>query len=304
VEAPGEAPPGMAWVAGGRFWMGGDPTFADAQPGHRVRVDGFWMDRTEVTNAQFQQFVEETGYVTVAQRPPDPNDYPGAPPEMLVAGSIVFRPPTNRVALDDYRAWWQYVPGANWRHPDGPDSSIEARGDYPVVHICWFDASEYARWAGKRLPTEAEWEFAACGRLDRQPYCWGSELLPGGRWQANTWQGSFPNDNNGADGFAGTAPVASFPPNGYGLYDMAGNVWEWCSDWYRPDYYADSPGENPAGPRSSFDPLEPGIAKRVQRGGSFLCSDEYCVRYRPGGRGKGAQDSGASHIGFRCVVSP
>jgi formylglycine-generating enzyme required for sulfatase activity len=298
------APEGMVWVPGGSFRMGDeDARFPDAQPVHLVHVDGFWMDKTEVTNAQFVRFVEATGYQTVAERKPDPKDFPGAPPENLVPGSIVFTPPKAEVSLENHYVWWRYVPGACWRHPEGPGSDLKGRENHPVVHVCWEDAAAYAKWAGKRLPTEAQWEYAARGGLERKPYGWGDELLPGGKWQANIWQGRFPVENTLADGYRTTAPVGSFPPNGYGLYDMAGNVWEWCADWYRPDYYKISPQRNPLGPDSSHDPAEPGIPKRVQRGGSFLCSDLYCVRYRPGTRGKGAVDSGQSHAGFRCVRS-
>jgi formylglycine-generating enzyme required for sulfatase activity len=300
---PGPAPEGMVWIPEGEFWMGSDDqTAPDAAPVHRVALDGFWMDRTEVTNRQFERFVKETGYVTVAERPPDPKDFPGAPKELLVPGSLVFSPPVGRVSLDDHLAWWRYVPGADWRHPSGPGSDLRERDDHPVVQVCWDDAAAYARWAGKRLPTEAEWEYAARGGLDRKRYCWGDELLPGGKWRVNNWQGQFPGENKADDGFAATAPAGSFPANGYGLLDMAGNVWEWCADWYQPGYDP-GPTRNPRGPESSHDPLEPGIPKRVQRGGSFLCSDLYCVRYLPGARGKGATDSGASHVGFRCVVS-
>jgi formylglycine-generating enzyme required for sulfatase activity len=300
----GPAPEGMVWIPGGAFWMGSDdPMMRDARPIHLVGVDGFWMDRTEVTNAQFARFVAGTGYVTVAERRPDPRDFPGAPPENLVAGSIVFSPPDHDVDLDDFYVWWRYVPGASWRHPEGPGSSVEGRENHPVVHVCYDDAVAYATWAGKRLPTEAEWEFAARGGLDRKRYTWGDELRPDGRWVVNNWQGAFPRENTAEDGHLRTAPVGSFPPNGYGLVDMAGNVWEWCSDWYRPEYYRYSPSRNPTGPETSHDPAEPGIPKRVQRGGSFLCSDLYCTRYLPGARGKGAIDSGQSHAGFRCVRS-
>jgi formylglycine-generating enzyme required for sulfatase activity len=297
------APEGMVWIPAGKFWMGSEEGFSDTRPVHEVYVDGFWMDQTEVTNAQFAAFVQATGYVTVAERPPDPKDFPDAPPEKLVPGSIVFTPPDGPVPLNNHLVWWRYVPGACWRHPEGPQSTIEGRENHPVVHVCWNDAVAYAEWAGKRLPTEAEWEYAARGGLDRKRYCWGDELCPGGRWQANIWQGHFPNENTAEDGFRGTAPVRSYPPNGYGLYDMAGNVWEWCADWYQPDYYAISPARNPQGPSFSHDPLEPTIPKRVQRGGSFLCSDMYCTRYLPGGRGKGDVNSGAGHVGFRCVRS-
>jgi sulfatase modifying factor 1 len=268
-----------------------------------VTVSGFWMDRTEVTNRQFAQFVKETAYLTIAERKPDAKDFPDAAPEKLVPGSIVFTPPAGAVSFDDPLVWWRYVPGANWRHPEGPDTTIEGKDNYPVVHICWYDAIAYATWAGKRLPTEAQWELAARGGKVRNRYVWGDDLLPGGKWQANVWQGHFPDRNNSDDGFARTAAVATFPPNGFGLYDIAGNVWEWCSDWYRPGYDT-TETHDPTGPNSSSDPDEPGALKRVQRGGSFLCSDQYCTRYLPGARGKGAPDSAASHVGFRCVLSP
>ena len=301
---------GMVWVPGDEFWMG-DDGFADARPVHRVFVDGFWLDRTEVTNAQFARFVAETGYVTVAEKPPDweqmklalPPGTPKPPDDQLVAGSLVFTPPAGPVPLDEHYQWWRYVPGASWRQPDGPGSTIDGKDNYPVVHVCYEDAVAYAKWARKRLPTEAEWELAARGGLDRKPYAWGDEQKPRGRWLANIWQGRFPAANTEEDGFPRTAPVASFPGNAFGLHDMAGNVWEWCADWYRPDYYTASPGRNPTGPTDSFDPMEPGLPKRVQRGGSFLCSDLYCVRYKPGTRGKGEVTSGASHVGFRCARS-
>jgi formylglycine-generating enzyme required for sulfatase activity len=293
----------MVWIPGGTFWMGSDEGQTDERPVHAVTVNGFWIDKTEVTNEEFEKFARATGYVTFAERKPDPKDFPGVPVEKLVAGSVVFSPPPGEVPLDNHYAWWSYVPGANWRHPEGPDSTIQGREKHPVVHVSWDDAMACARWAGKRLPTEAEWEFAARGGLARQPYVWGKEQVPGGKWQANIWQGRFPNENTAADGFKGAAPVASFPPNGYGLYDMAGNVWEWCADWYLPDYYAHSPKENPPGPDTSFDPNEPGAMKRVQRGGSYLCSDLYCIGYRPSARMKSTPDTGLSHTGFRCVRS-
>jgi sulfatase modifying factor 1 len=304
TKPPGQAPEGMVWIPAGDFAMGSDDeSMSDARPVHRVTLDGFWMDRTEVTNRQFERFVRETGYVTVAEQAPDPKAFPGAPKELLVPGSLVFSPPVGRVSLDDHLAWWRYVPGANWKHPSGPDSSIRGLEDHPVVQVCWDDAVAYARWAGKRLPTEAEWEYAARGGLEGKRYCWGDDLMEGKTWRVNNWQGLFPNENLVEDGFAGTAPTGSFATNGYGLSDMAGNVWEWCADWYQPNYDP-TPARNPTGPDSSHDPAEPGIPKRVQRGGSFLCSDLYCVRYLPGARGKGATDSGASHVGFRCVLSP
>jgi formylglycine-generating enzyme required for sulfatase activity len=306
----------MVWIPGGKFSMGiadprgmahgGSEAMSDARPIHRVHVDGFWMDRTDVTNAQFAQFVKATGYVTVAERKPLAKDFPGVPAERLVAGSIVFTPPLHAVALTDYSQWWSYVPGANWRHPLGPHSSIRGRGNDPVVQIAYEDAAAYARWAGKRLPTEAEWEFAARGGLTGKPYAWGDEMRPNGRWMANTFQGHFPDHGRNSDGFAELAPVASYAPNGYGLYDMAGNVWQWTSDWYRPDTYAvlgahGTVAWNPKGPDSSDDPDEPGVAKRVQRGGSFLCTEQYCSRYLVGSRGKGDVNSATNHIGFRCV---
>jgi len=296
------APEGMVWIPGGSFQRGSEAD-PDARPVREIEVDGFWMDRTEVTNAQFASFVRATGYVTVAEQAPDPAQFPGAPPELLTPGSIVFSPPNGPVDLGRPLSWWAYVPGANWRHPEGPGSTIEGREDHPVVHVCWEDAAAYARWAGKRLPTEAEWEYAARGGLEGKPYTWGDEFRPGDGWPANIWQGRFPTRNTADDGFRTTAPVGSFPPNGFGLHDMAGNVWEWCADWYRPDSYANAPARNPQGPDSSHDPDEPGVPKRVLRGGSFMCADTYCSRYRPGSRGKGAPDSGACHTGFRCVRS-
>jgi len=294
----------MAWVPAGRFTMGSDAAmFPDARPLHAVSLDGFFMDRNLVTNAQFARFVRATGYVSVAERRPDPKLFPGVPPEKLVPGGVVFVAPSHAVPLDDVSRWWRYVPGANWRHPQGPASTLAGRADHPVVQVCWQDAASYARWAGKRLPTEAEWEYAARGGLDRKPYVWGSEDAPRGKMMANTFQGHFPDRNTREDGHAGTSPVGAFPANGWGLYDMAGNVWEWCADWYRPDYYAVSPRRAPPGPADSLDPEEPGVPKRVQRGGSFLCTDQYCSRYRPGGRGKGDVLTGASNVGFRCAAS-
>ena len=279
---------------------------ADAQPIHRVYVDGFWMDQTDVTNEQFSQFVRATSYVTVAERKPRAEDFPGAPPENLFAGSVVFSPPNHAVPLDNHFQWWNYVRGANWRHPLGPESDIKGKEHYPVVHIAYEDALAYANWAGKRLPTEAEWEFAARGGLAGKPYPWGDDFRPDGKWMANTHQGHFPYADSGEDGYAGIAPVAQFPPNGYGLSDMAGNVWQWTRDWYRPDYYAQlaaagNISRNPQGPDSAYDPSEPAEKKRVQRGGSFLCTDQYCSRYVVGTRGKGEVSTGTNHLGFRCV---
>jgi len=306
---PGAAPDGMVWIPGGTFWMGCDDCdMSDTQPVHLVKVDGFWMDRTPITNTQFAQFVKATSYLTIAERKPDPKDYPGVDPEKLVAGSAVFTPPPDDVALDDITQWWVYVPGASWKHPEGPGTTLDGRNEHPVVHIAWSDAAAYAKWAGKRLPTEAEFEFAARGGLDRNRYAWGDDVKPRGRWAANIWQGRFPSNNLVEDGYFGTSPVTAFPANRFGLYDVGGNVWQWCADWYRPDYFATLPANdvsnNPQGPEDSYDPKEPGIAKRVQKGGSFLCSDRYCSRYLAGSRGRGAVDSGGSNTGFRCVKSP
>jgi formylglycine-generating enzyme required for sulfatase activity len=312
TRPPGPAPEGMVWVPGGWFWMGSDEPMGidelpNSGPVHRVWVDGFWMDSTEVTNAQFRAFVKATGYQTVAELPPDPEVLKHALPEHRhIKGpySGVFSPPASCPPLKDCNCnhWWKPVAGACWKRPAGAGSSIEGKDDYPVVHICYTDAAAYAEWAGKRLPTEAEWERAARGGLDRKRYYWGDELRPGGRWMANTWQGKFPCEDTGADGHAGLAPVASYLPNAYGLYDMAGNAWEWCSDWYQPGFDV-LPGQerrNPTGPASSG----PGEPMRVLRGGSYLCADEFCARYRAGGRQPGEVNTGQSHTGFRCVLSP
>ena len=304
IKPPEVAPEGMVWVPAGDFAMGSDDdSMADARPVHRVSLDGFWMDRTEVTNRQFERFVRETGYTTVAEQAPDPKAFPGAPKELLVPGSLVFSPPVGRVSLEDHLAWWRYVPGADWKHPTGPDSSIRGLEDHPVVQVCFDDAVAYAKWAGKRLPTEAEWEYAARGGLDGKRYCWGDDLKIGGKWQVNNWQGLFPNENTEGRRFRWDRPdrfvrVQRLRSERHGRQRL-GVV----RDWYQPNYDP-SPARNPQGPDSSHDPAEPGIPKRVQRGGSFLCSDLYCVRYLPGARGKGATDSGASHVGFRCVLSP
>ena len=305
---PGPAPEGMIWVPGGTFYMGcPDCEMPDTLPIHVVQVDGFWMDKTPVTNAQFERFVAETGYVTVAERKLDPRDYPGVPADKLVPGSAVFTQPDHEVPLDNPLQWWRYVPGANWKHPEGPQSTIAQKRDHPVVQVAWEDAAAYLKWAGRRLPTEAEYEFAARGGLDRQRYAWGNDLKPGGKWAANIWQGAFPSNNTNDDGHPRSSAVTAFPPNGFGLYDMGGNVWQWCADWYQPDYYAElaaqQPARNPQGPARSFDPNEPGAAKRVVRGGSFLCSDRYCSRYLVGSRGKAEVSSGTTNLGFRGVRS-
>jgi sulfatase modifying factor 1 len=316
VRPPSNPPAGMAWIPGGEFSMGskdprplpdgGTEAMDDARPIHRVYVDGFWMDKTDVTNAQFARFVKATGYVTVAERRPDPKDFPGVPPGKLVPGSLVFTPPANPVSLDGYSQWWSYVAGANWRHPLGPRSTILEKPTDPVVQVAYEDAAAYATWAGKRLPTEAEWEFAARGGLTGKTYAWGDRMHPDGKWMANTHQGHFPDHDSAEDGHAGLAAVSQYPPNGYGLYDITGNVWQWTSDFYRADYYAElaatgKVARNPHGPNTSYDPAEPGVTKRVQRGGSFLCTSQYCSRYIVGTRGKGEVSSATNHAGFRCV---
>lgn len=313
-----KTPKGMVWIPGGEFSMGStieDESLCsikgvtqDASPVHQVYVDGFYMDKTEVTNDQFEAFVKATGYITFAEKKPTHEQYPDAPLENLIAGSAVFSPTPTKVELGNYAQWWAYVGGADWRHPEGPMSSIKGRGHYPVVQISFEDAAAYAKWAGKRLPTEAEWEFAARGGKSGQLYAWGNTLKPKGKFQANIYQGHFPVEkgDTGEDGYIGIAPTAQFEPNPYGLYDMAGNVWEWTNDWYTTDYYAvlsktGQLSKNPKGPESSYDPAEPGLPKKVQRGGSFLCTDQYCTRYMVGTRGKGDYQSPANHIGFRCV---
>jgi formylglycine-generating enzyme len=285
-----------------------DPQFPDARPWHRVWVDGFHMDKTLVTNAEYAAFVHATGYVTVAEQIPNAKDYPGAPAEKLVAGSIVFAPPAKAVPLNNQYQWWDFVKGANWRHPEGTKSDLRGRLNHPVVQVAYDDGIAYYSWAGGRLPTEAEFEYAACGGMERKRYAWGDEFRPGGKFMANTFQGHFPENNTAEDGYASTSPVGSFPANSYGLYDMAGNVWDWTSDWYRPDYYqtlaaTGKVAQNPPGPSDSFDPGEPGIPKRVQRGGSYLCTDQYCSRYSVGAHGRGATDTGTNHVGFRCLYN-
>ena len=304
----------MILIPGGVFEMGAkEEQFAkpDEFPVHKVHVDSFFMDRHPVTNAQFRAFVKATGYVTTAEQQPDweelkkqlPPGTPKPPDSLLVPASLVFKSPSEEVSLRDYLSWWEWVPGANWKHPRGPGSSIEGLDDHPVVHVSWYDAMAYATWAGKRLPTEAEWEYASRGGHNDFIYPWGNAPVSAKR--ANFWQGDFPYKNLGKDGFTTTAPVGSFPENGYGLVDMAGNVWEWTADWYHPDYYAflaeTGVALKPSGPEYSFDPAEPGVPKKVLRGGSFLCNDSYCAGYRSSARMKSSPDSGALHLGFRCV---
>ncbi len=313
-QAPGPAPaPDMVWIPGGTFRMGSEDFYPEERPVHTVTVDGFWMDRFQVTNADFARFVEATDYVTVAERPPRAEDYPGARPELLVPAALVFQPTAGPVRLADWSQWWRYVPGASWRHPAGPGSSTKGRRRHPVVHVAYADAEAYATWAGKALPTEAEWEFAARGGLDGAIFPWGDEHFPGGKPMANTWQGEFPWQNLRLDGYEGTSPVGAFPPNGYGLYDVAGNVWEWTCDWYVPRHpdEARSPCCVPRNPRvlaadASYDPNQPTIRipRKVVKGGSHLCAPNYCLRYRPAARQPQMIDSGMSHLGFRCIVRP
>ena len=301
----------MARVPGGTFRMGSDRHYREEAASRLVTVDPFWMDPRTVTNTEFAAFVAATGYVTVAERPLNAADYPGAKPELLTPGALVFHMTEGPVDTGDISNWWSYVPGACWRHPEGLGSDLTGRGDHPVVQVAFEDATAYAAWAGKELPSEAEWEFAARGGLDGAEFVWGDEFLPGGRHMANTWQGPFPWRNFAADGFAGTAPVGSYPPNGYGLYDMAGNVWQWTTDWFSavnpPDVASPCCApENPRGPamEASFDPAQPRIRipRKVVKGGSFLCAPSYCRRYRPAARHAQMVDTGMSHIGFRCVV--
>lgn len=316
VKGSGETA-GMVWIPAGEFMMGAgskdDAARPDEHPAHKVQVDGFWMDETEITNAQFAAFVKATGYVTIAERAPDweemkkqlPPGTPKPPPDVLVPGSLVFKQPDGPVPLDNAARWWAYTPHANWRQPEGQGASIAGKDNFPAVHISWDDAVAYAKWAGKRLPTEAEWEWAARGGIADAVFAWGNEPIEQGNIKANTWQGRFPDQNSKRDGFYAAAPVRSFKANAYGLFDMAGNVWEWCSDWYRPDYFAQVARpegvKNPMGPDSSFDPDEPTVPKRVQRGGSFLCHDSYCASYRVAARMKASPDTGLMHSGFRCV---
>jgi sulfatase modifying factor 1 len=317
APATAPAPVGMRWIPSGEFTMGSDDSksLPNERPAHRVHVDGFWMDEDDVTNSDFRRFVSATGYVTTAEKPVDWEELKKQVPpgtrkpadEMLKPGSLVFTPTNQPVDLRDLSQWWTWTRGADWRHPTGPGSNIDGKDDHPVVQISWDDAVAYAKWAGKRLPTEAEWEYAARGGHEGTRYYWGNDFRPGGKWMCNTYTGQFPVKDTAEDGYAGTSPVKSFPPNDYGLYDVAGNVWQWCSDWYRADAFDSCPPGsccvNPAGPAKSFDPNEPYTPKRVVKGGSFLCSEVYCESYRPPARRGTPPDTGTSHTGFRCAMS-
>jgi formylglycine-generating enzyme len=309
--AVGVLPANMIWIAGASFRMGSDCHYAEEAPAHRVTVSGFWIDRTPVTNREFRKFVNATGYVTFAEIKPDAKDYPDALPHMLKAGSLVFTPPRHPVDLRDWSQWWKLKFGANWRRPYGPRSSISGLDDHPVVHIAYRDAEAYAKWAGKELPTEAEWELAARGGLDGAEFAWGDELTPGNRHMANTWQGDFPHQNLALDGYERTSPVSAFPPNGYGVYDMIGNVWEWTTDWWSGKHEAEPAKaccipDNPRGSceEQSYDPLQPDIRipRKVIKGGSHLCAPNYCRRYRPAARHAQPIDTSTTNVGFRCII--
>ena len=314
VTPPGPAPSaGMRWIPAGTFLMGSDAHYPEEAPAHKVTVDGFWIDSRPVTNEAFARFVEATGHVTVAEVPPDPAEYPGALPELLFPGSLVFQKPSRPVNMRDMRNWWAFTLGADWRHPGGPDTNLEGMDRHPVVHVAFGDAAAYAKWAGKELPTEAEWERAARGGLDGAVYAWGDEIMPRGRPMANFWQGQFPHENTLEDGWEGTSPVGMFPPNGYGLFDMIGNVWEWTDDWYAPrhQHMAKNSCCVPRNPRGasrdeSIDLRQPEIRipRKVLKGGSHLCSPNYCQRYRPAARYPEPVDTSTSHVGFRCIIRP
>lgn len=310
IEAP-RSRSGMIFIPGGLFRMGSEQHYPEEAPVHRVMVDGFWMDETPVTNRQFRAFVEATGYMTFAEIAPDPKDYPDALPHMMRAGSLVFEPPMRPVDLKDWTQWWRFKFGANWRRPYGPGSSTRGLDDHPVVHVAYCDIEAYAHWAGKTLPTEAEWEFAARGGLDGAEFAWGDEFMPDGQDMANTWHGEFPNENLSTRRYKRTTPVGHYPANGYGLLDMVGNVWEWTCDWYAPKHEADAPKaccipENPRGAslEASYDSCQPKIKipRKVLKGGSHLCAPNYCRRSRPAARHAQPIDTSTSHIGFRCVV--
>ncbi|HEX3905058.1 MAG TPA: formylglycine-generating enzyme family protein [Polyangia bacterium] len=301
---------GMEWIPGGEFMMGSNRHYREEAPAHLETVDGFWLDRWPVTNEQFRRFIEETGYVTQAEIAPDAAQYPGADPALLVPASVVFVKPAGRVDMRNFLNWWAFVPGANWRHPTGPESAIAGLEQHPVVHVGFEDATAFVQWAGKALPTEAEWELAARGGLDQTEFAWGDELEPEGRAMANTWQGEFPYENLLGDGFETTSPVGTFPPNGWGLYDMIGNVWEWTTDWYtsghrKPEEDASCCGgaDKRTARERSYDPtVALPIPRKVIKGGSFLCAPNYCRRYRPAARMAQAIDTSTCHLGFRCIV--
>jgi formylglycine-generating enzyme len=311
---PAKKPKNMAWIPGGIFTMGTEESCesmcqikgmtADCKP-HKVYIEGFWMDEHEVTNADFAVFVKETEYITVAEIPLKKENFPTLSVEMLKAGSLIFSPPPQEVDLNNYSQWWIFKTEANWKHPEGATSTITDKDNYPVVHIAWEDAAAYAKWAGKRLPTEAEWEFGARGGLSCKKFAWGDEFIPNNKYFANTFQGNFPNNDTAKDGCKGLAPVKQFPKNNYGLYDMTGNVWEWCSDWYDENYFATFSTivvtKNPKGPSKSYDSFEPNVQKKAQRGGSYLCTEQYCSRYVMGTRGKSDWQTSTNHVGFRCV---
>ena len=311
---PGPAPgPGMRWVPGGTYRMGSDAHYPEEAPAHDVTVGGFWIDSRPVTNARFTQFVDDTEHITVAEIAPDPAQYPGALPEMMHPGSLLFRKPAQKVDLRDIRNWWSFTLGADWRHPGGPGTTLDGLERHPVVHIAHADAEAFAKWSGKDLPTEAEWERAARGGLEGAAYAWGDEVAPDGRPMANFWQGQFPHENTLEDGWEGTSPVGAYPPNGFGIYDMIGNVWEWTDDWYAPRHEHDKTKsccvpQNPRGcaREESFDLRQPDIRipRKVLKGGSHLCSANYCHRYRPAARFPQPIDTSTSHLGFRCVIRP
>jgi formylglycine-generating enzyme required for sulfatase activity len=311
--APASDPPHpeMTWIAGGTFVMGSNDHYPEEAPAHEVEVGGFWIDRVQVTNERFRDFVRATGHVTLAERAPDPAAYPDADPSLLVPGSSVFVRPGRPVSLQNHYEWWGWIPGADWRHPQGPGSTLRGKATHPVVHVAYEDIEAFAAWSGTELPTEAEWEFAARGGLEGAEFTWGDELNPGGRWMANSWQGGFPNENLELDGFDGTAPVGSFPANGYGLFDMAGNVWEWTTDRYREHGRIEDACCTISNPRGgdledSVDLNAPGlrIPRKVMKGGSHLCAPNYCRRYRPAARMPQAIDTSTSHLGFRCITRP
>lgn len=293
----------MVFIEKGTFWMGSDEGLASERPAHQVTLDSYWIDKYPVTNKQYLNFVQHTGYVTYSERDPDPKDFPGVPKDKLVAGSAVFKSPEQKVDMRNYLNWWFYVPGANWKHPEGFESDLTGRENHPVVHMTYTDVEAYCKWAGKELPTEAQFEYAARGGFEKKKYTWGDQPKHYTEPLANIWQGEFPYKNENIDNFMSTSPVGSFPPNGYDLYDMAGNVWEWTQDWFHPYYYKNSPKKNPGGvtKEESLDPNEPGIPKRVVKGGSFLCSENYCTGYRPSARMATDPLSSFGHTGFRCV---